>query len=190
MEFRSKLKKALETSRSGNGNDRASNGETPSYASSSLSRSDRRIHRGDQVERFQGEHRVPLRRVHDGLGPLELHVLSELPADPARAAAFPDRLLLIVHGAYSALSQARREDLHRCSKSHPCGFRIRRPDGRRRRTVEADVRGPLRHSLVEDAVYSRRLSGGDRLRIAKHGSAFIRLVRVMPGRANRAPWSV
>ena len=72
----------------------------------------------------------------------------------------------------------------------PCGFRIRRPDGRRRRTVEADVRGPVRHSLVEDAVYSRRLSGGDRLRIAKHGPAFIRLVRVMPGRTHRAPRSV
>jgi hypothetical protein len=76
--------------------------------------------------------------------------------------------------------------LPRCSQPDACGFRVRRPDRRRHRTVEADLRGPVRHSLAEDAVDSRRLPPVDRLRVPDLGSASIRLVYMMLERAPRA----
>ena len=87
-----------------------------------LSQFDRRIYRSDQGERFQGEHCVPVRSVHDGFGPLELHIISSLPVGPARAAALPGRLLVFVPGALSALSKARRQGLPRSAQSDAADF--------------------------------------------------------------------
>ena len=72
----------------------------------------------------------------------------------------------------------------------PADFEFVARTVRRCRTIEADLRGAIRHSLVEDAVYSRRLSRGDRLRRPDHGSASLRLARLMPGRARRVSRSL
>ncbi len=80
------------------------------------------------------------------------------------------------------------KSLPRRAQSHARGFRNRRPDCRRRRPVEADLRGAVRHSLVEDAIDPRRLPRVDRLRVPDLRFAHIRLLRMTAERAPGAGW--
>ena len=77
-----------------------------SRSHSALSQPDRCIYRRDPPKRFQGEYRVPVRRIHDGLNTLELPAPSAHPPVQTHPDPVPDRRLLLLHGAPSALSQA------------------------------------------------------------------------------------
>ena len=84
----------------------------------------------------------------------------------------------------------RGQELPRSARPDACGFRVRRPGWRRHRTVEADLRSAVRHSLVEDPVRPSWLPASDHLRVPDLGSASIRRAQMMLGRAPRVRRSV